>query len=73
MSKYKYEFGVSTNKLGSECSEIVDLVDDWGYDEKELDAMKDRALELLINELVDEFVANNADSWAKSLDGSREV
>lgn len=72
MSKYKYEFGVSTNKIGSECSEIIDLVDDWGYEEEKLDALGDEAFALLMDSFIDEFIANSVDMWAKPIDGSRD-
>lgn len=73
MSKYKYEFYVSTNKVGSETSEEVDLVDDWGFNEEELDEMSDSEFLTVMCDLEDEFRNENAESGWVTPDGSREV
>lgn len=68
MSKYKYEFGAATNKVGSECVDIVDLVDDYGYDESDLDG---RTEEDILNELYDQpledHVNNYVESWVRRI------
>lgn len=72
MSKYRYEFGVSTNKVGSEVSEEVDLVDDWGFSEEILDEMSDAEFTKVILDNLMDYEANNIESWATPIDGSRD-
>lgn len=72
MSKYKYEFGVSTGLVGPGCSEVVDLVDDWHYTEEELDGMDDSRFASALDWALENFIANEIDSWVKPIDGSRE-
>lgn len=62
MSKYKYNFYVSTGYVGSKISEDIDLVDDWNHSEDELDAMSEEELEELVGELYDEWLGNNINS-----------
>jgi hypothetical protein len=70
MSKYKYEFGVSTNYIGSEAKEIVDLVDDWGYDESDLDGRTEEdILDELYGQPLEDFVGNSIESWVSRVDG----
>jgi len=66
MSKYKYEMYVSTGYQGSERTKVIDLVDDWGYDESDLDG---RTKGDIIAELedcsLDDFVWNSVDSGVR--------
>lgn len=63
MSDYVFEFGVSTNKIGSDTTDVVDLVDDWGWDESELEGKSDDEIRDMLDSEEQEFVWNNIDSW----------
>lgn len=63
MSDYVFEFGVSTNKIGSDTTDVVDLVDDWGWDESELEGKSDDEIRDMLDNEEQEFVWNNIDSW----------
>ena len=63
MSDYVFEFGVSTNKIGSDTTDVVDLVDDWGWDESELEGKSDDEIRDMLDSELEEFVWNNIDSW----------
>lgn len=63
MSDYVFEFGVSTNKIGSDTTDVVDLVDDLGWDESELESKSDDEIRDMLDSEEQEFVWNNIDSW----------
>lgn len=63
MSKWVYVFGVATNKAGSECADTFDLVEDWGYEESELEGMEPQDLEKVLNNELEDYVWNNIESW----------
>ncbi|HEY6021056.1 MAG TPA: hypothetical protein VIY48_14460 [Candidatus Paceibacterota bacterium] len=63
MSDYVFEFGVSTNKIGSDTTDVVDLVDDLGWDESELEGKSDDEIRDMLDNEEQEFVWNNIDSW----------
>ena len=63
MSDYVLEFGVSTNKIGSDTTDVVDLVDDLGWDESELESKSDDEIRDMLDNEEQEFVWNNIDSW----------
>lgn len=70
MSKYKYEFGVSTRYIGSGVKAVVDLVDDWGYDESDLDGRTEEDIRTeLEGQPLEDFVWNEIESWVKRIDG----
>lgn len=71
MSKYRYEFGVSIHREGSEVTSVVDLVDDFGYSESELDEMSDAKFADVMLEELEDFEHDNIEPWVKTLDGSR--
>lgn len=63
MSDYRFEFGASTNKIGSEVSEVFDLVDDLGFTEEELEGKSEDEIQDLLEPDAQEFIANNVDCW----------
>ena len=65
MSDYKFEFGVSTRFMRSNVTETFDLVDDFGFEEDELEGKTDREIQDLLDQELQEFVWNNIDRWVK--------
>lgn len=62
MSKHKYEMWVSAGFGGTARSEEFDLVDDWGYDESDLDCRtEDDILEELEGAPLGAFMLDNVD------------
>lgn len=61
MSKYRYNFHVSTGYVGSNKEETIDLVDDWNEDESELDIMDEHQLEKHVEQLYNVWLWNNID------------
>jgi len=68
MSKYKYEMYVCVGR--GERAKVVDLVDDWGYDESDLEGRteEDIIFELEGDQLAS-FVWNNVDSGVRRIGG----
>lgn len=66
MSKYKVEFSVGTNYVGSDHREEFDLVDDWGWDEedakKSLGEYGDEGSNKKLEEVFNEWVLENIDA-----------
>lgn len=56
MSKYRYNFHVSTGYVGSKVSEDVDLVEDWNEVEAELD-------EMAANGELEEYLVELYNTW----------
>ena len=52
----KVKFTVATNRVGSECSDIVDFED-------ELDELSEYELENYLNEYLDDWMWNHVDSF----------
>lgn len=70
MSKYKYELGVSVGFVNAYRTEVIDLVDDWGYHESDLDGRTEEdILEELEGQPLEDHVWNSIDSWVKRIDG----
>lgn len=68
MSNYRYEMYVSTGYIGSEVTKEIDLVDDWGYDESDLDGRTEEdILEELGGRDLEDFVWDNTDSGVRRL------
>ncbi len=63
MSDYVFEFGVSTNRLGSDVTEEVDLISDGYFTEEELEDKDDEEIQNLLSDALEDFVWNNIDSW----------
>lgn len=63
MSDYKFEFGVSTNKVGSDTTDEVDLVDDGWFAEEELEGKTDDQIIAMLDQAQQDFVWNNIESW----------
>lgn len=65
MSDYKFEFGVATRHMGSDVTEVVDLIEDGYFAEVELDGKTDDQILDMLDEPLQEFVWENIDSWVK--------
>ena len=65
MSDYVFEFGISTRYVGSDVTEEVDLIDDLGFTEEELEGKPDIEIQGMLDQELQEFVWNNIDSWVK--------
>lgn len=65
MSDYVFEFGVSTNRIGSDVTEEVDLIDDGWFAEEDLEGKSDDEIQSLLNGALEDFVWNNIESWVK--------
>ncbi len=65
MSDYVFEFGVSTDRMGSDVIEEVDLIDDLGFDEEGLEGKADSDIQDMLDEELQQFVWNNIDCWVK--------
>ncbi|KYM39602.1 hypothetical protein A2U03_06735 [Fusobacterium necrophorum subsp. funduliforme] len=65
MSKYKVKFYVSTRYVGAEVEEIIDLVEDYGYSEKEAKEILEN--EVRLQEMFNEWVFENIDAGWKRL------
>lgn len=65
MSDYVFEFGVSTQYHGSDVVDEIDLVDDLGFDEDELEGKSDEEIKVLLDQDLQDFVWENVDSWVK--------
>jgi hypothetical protein len=66
MSKYKYEMWVSAGYFGSGRTKKVDLVDDWGYDESDLNQRTEEDIIIEIEgDALESFVWNSIDSGAR--------
>lgn len=68
MSKYKYEMYVC---VGSSIrSKVVDLVDDWGYEESDLDGRTEEDIVIEVEEsCIEGFVWDHVDCGVKRIDG----
>jgi hypothetical protein len=65
MSDYIYEFGVSTNKIGSDTTDVFDLVEDFGYAEEELEGKSESEIRDFLDQDLQDYVWDNIDSWVK--------
>jgi hypothetical protein len=65
MSDYVFEFGVSTNKVGSDTTDEVDLVDDGWFAQEELEGKTDDQIIAMLDQAQQDFVWNSIDSWVK--------
>lgn len=59
---YTLELGVSTNKIGSDTVEVVNLAD-YGYTDEEWDALSTQEQDKIVGDWVEEFVWENTDNW----------
>lgn len=65
MSKYKVKFYASTRYVGAEVEEIIDLVEDYGYSEKEAKEILEN--EDRLQEMFNEWIFENIDTGWKRL------
>lgn len=65
MSKYKVKFYASTRYVGAEVEEIIDLVEDYEYSEKEAKEILEN--EDRLQEMFNEWVFENIDAGWKRL------
>lgn len=65
MSKYKVKFYASTRYVGAEVEEIIDLVEDYGYSEKEAKEILEN--EDSLQEMFNEWLFENIDTGWKRL------
>ena len=64
MSRYKCRFHVSTGMIHGKIEEVVDLVDDWGHSEEELDILTPEETEKFLNDLYLEWLDQNTEGGA---------
>lgn len=67
MSNYKYEFGVSIGYPDTDRIEEIDLVDDLGYDESDLDGMSGRDVQDIADNEVADWQARYVEYWAERI------
>ncbi|WP_339980447.1 DUF7167 family protein [Fusobacterium necrophorum] len=65
MSKYKVKFYASTRYVGAEVEEIIDLVEDYGYSEKEAKEILEN--EDRLQEMFNKWLFENIDAGWKRL------
>jgi hypothetical protein len=65
MSDYVFELGVSTRYQGSDVTEEVDLIKDGYFTEDELEGKSDEGLRDMLDQVLQDFVWENIDSWVK--------
>lgn len=61
-----YRFTVRTSKVGSDCSDDIEIPDE------ELEGLDEKAKTKLLDEYLSDFVGNTCDQWYEEIDGEDE-
>lgn len=67
MSEFKYKFHCGAGYAGAEHVQEIDLVDDFGYEEDQLEMMTKEDLEDLIEDELREWHYQYVEYWAEKL------
>ena len=68
----KWEFGQSYGYSGTDSKDVVDLIDDLGFTEEDLDAMTLEELQAELSDMAREQACERVESWAEPVEEDNE-